>query len=126
MHPILTIGLGGFAGAVARYYLQAWANLNFPSALVAVGTLSVNLLGCLIIGALAAWFQAKELAGSTAWFFFVTGILGSLTTFSTFGLETYSFFKSGMTINGLANIGAQVLLGLGMVWAGDKLMQAWL
>jgi len=126
MHPILSIGLGGFAGSVARYYLQMWAHAAFPVALVAVGTLAVNLIGCFLIGVLAALLGSKGLAGTAVWFFLITGLMGGLTTFSTFGLETYEFFKTGMTLNGLANIAAQVILGLLMVWAGDKMMRLFL
>lgn len=121
MTQILAIALGGALGTVCRYYLQAWAHGLVPGGLVAYGTLAVNLLGCLLIGLLAAVMQSKGLAGTALWMFLITGLMGGLTTFSTFGLETYGFLKTGLTLNGLANVAAQVLGGLGLVYLGDKL-----
>jgi len=121
MLNVLAIGFGGMAGTLARYYLQNWAHSLFPNALVAMGTLTVNLLGCFVIGFAAHLMQAKGLAGTAIWLFVITGMMGGLTTFSTFGLETHQFFKSGMTLNGVLNILAQVGVGLLMVWSGDKI-----
>lgn len=126
MLQILMIGLGGALGTVARLLLTNWANRLYPTAFVALGTLLVNGLGCLLIGLIAALFQARGMAGSAGWLFLVTGVLGGLTTFSTFGLETFYFFRSGMTLNGIANLVAQVTLGLLMVYAGDRLGRLWI
>lgn len=121
MSQILAIAFGGALGTLGRYYLQAWAHAQAPNGLVAYGTLAVNLTGCLLIGLLAAVLQQRDLAGTALWMFLITGLMGGLTTFSTFGLETYGFLKTGLTVNGLANIAAQVLGGLGLVYLGDKL-----
>ncbi|OGG99722.1 MAG: hypothetical protein A2600_13940 [Candidatus Lambdaproteobacteria bacterium RIFOXYD1_FULL_56_27] len=126
MVQILVIGLGGALGTVARFLLTNWANRLFPTAFVALGTLLVNGLGCLLIGLIAALFQARGMAGSAGWMFLITGVLGGLTTFSTFGLESFYFFKAGMTLNGIANLVAQLVLGLLMVYAGDRLGRIWL
>jgi len=123
MYQILAIGLGGMAGTLTRYYVQNWAHSFFPNALVAAGTLTVNMMGCFFIGLCSYWMQAKGLAGTALWMFLITGVMGGFTTFSTFGLESFQYLKSGMTLNGIANIVVQVTLGLTMVWAGEKLAE---
>tara|TARA_B100000029_G_scaffold513456_1_gene613134 strand:+ start:693 stop:1070 length:378 start_codon:yes stop_codon:yes gene_type:complete len=117
MQHLLAVGLGGFLGAIARHllggYVQARADSSFPW-----GTLAVNVLGCLLIGALLGWIQAREQFSDTTRLFLVTGILGSLTTFSTFGHETIDLVRQGSASAAVGNIALHVVAGLLAVAAG--------
>jgi CrcB protein len=118
---LLLVGLGGGLGAVARYWLsgvvqEALRNVTFP-----YGTLTVNVLGCLIIGGLSYLGEARGVLTQEARLLLITGFLGGFTTFSTFGNETVGLARGGESGPALANVAAHVALGLGAVWAGRAL-----
>ena len=121
---ILLVGLGGSAGAIARFLLsgavyQLSGNHWFP-----FGALLVNLVGCLAIGLIMGLIQERELLSPELSLFLLVGVLGSFTTFSTFGFESIELFKESHPTMGLLNIGAHVFLGLLGVWAGLTLARA--
>ncbi|MBP6497656.1 MAG: fluoride efflux transporter CrcB [Campylobacteraceae bacterium] len=99
---ILAIGSGGFLGSVLRAYLNGVVNKHVPHDLP-FGTLGVNLVGSLFIGILFALFTYTTLFSAPVKSFLTTGILGGLTTFSTFALETFWLFNQGSLVLGLAN-----------------------
>ncbi len=114
---IALIMAGGSLGALCRYGVSLLAVRLF-GAQFAWGTLLVNLAGCFLIG------LAFSLADRTSWMgilprlFFVTGYLGSLTTFSTFALESSHFMRAGDFGHALANFLANNLLGVTLVLLG--------
>ena len=118
MFNILLVGLGGALGSIARYLTSAWVqtasrSINFP-----FGTLAVNLIGCFIIGFLAQLADTRGVFTSEARAFVFVGILGGFTTFSSFGNETLNLVRAGEMWNGMANLGANVVIGLLAVWLG--------
>jgi fluoride exporter len=121
MGKILLVGVGGFLGSVLRYvlsgFVQEWTKRDdFP-----VGTLAVNLLGCLIIGLLSQLAEARgAFAAETRTFVFI-GILGGFTTFSSFGNETMNLWRDGESFLAFINITTHLVLGLGAVWLGRVL-----
>jgi fluoride exporter len=121
---ILIIGVGGFLGAVARYGLalgvDRWTGARFP-----YGILAVNLVGCLGIGLLAGLVEARVALSSEWRAFLAVGLLGSLTTFSTFGLDTVELaLARGGLAPALTNALLHLVLGLGAVLCGRALVLA--
>ena len=118
MINILLVGFGGFIGSVSRYLAsgyvqQATKSIDFP-----YGTLVVNVVGCFIIGFLAQLAEERGVFTSQSRLFVFTGFLGGFTTFSSFGNETLNLARDSQMMNALANVGANVLLGLFAVWLG--------
>jgi CrcB protein len=118
MGKFLIIGLGGGLGAVLRYILsglvQNWSkSISFP-----YGTLTVNLLGCLLIGLLTGLAETRGLFSPEARLFIFVGLLGGFTTFSTFGNETFNLILSRESVLAVLNLATHIVLGIGMVWVG--------
>lgn len=92
LYSIIAIALGAVIGALSRWSLSQWLNHHMA---LPLGTLLANLLGAYGIGLAAAYF-AQHSALPVHWrLFFITGMMGSLTTFSTFSLETLSMVQEG-------------------------------
>ncbi len=116
MTKLLLIGAGGFCGAVLRYLLSGWAHRVYGGVLP-VGTLSVNLVGCFALGVLMTLVERQALAPEVRLGLGV-GLLGALTTFSTFGYETVELVRRGALAPALGNVAGNVVLGVAAVWAG--------
>jgi CrcB protein len=115
------VGSGGFLGALARYGLSGLVHRQVPHTTFPYGTLVVNLVGCLVIGALAGLAESRQLFGPEIRTFALIGILGAFTTFSTFGYETLAMIRDGEHLRASANVGMHVILGLALVWLGFAL-----
>mgnify|MGYP006301804671 CR=1 FL=1 len=117
MFKIISIGIGGFAGAIGRYLItDSIHNLfkvSFP-----LGTLIANLLGCFLLGFIYTITLEKQILNPTLKTGLTTGMLGALTTFSTFTYETLVLFENKEPILALSNILISVTLGLIMGLAG--------
>lgn len=124
MRELLAVGLGGFVGAVARYsvsgWVHRWAGSAFPW-----GTLAVNVTGCLAIGMLMALFEGRVSSSPETRLFLGIGVLGSFTTFSTFGYETLELLRRSEPGLALANAGGNLLIGIGAVLLG-RILVLWL
>jgi CrcB protein len=111
---IILVGLGGFGGAVLRCLISDAARKflgDFP-----VGTLIVNIAGGLLMGFIME-AGAKSVSPNFR-AFLTTGLLGGLTTFSTFSYETVSLFSSGKYVLGGLNAGLNLCLALFACWIG--------
>ena len=118
---ILAVGIGGFVGSVARYLVSLWTASRgwtaFPWA-----TLIVNIAGCFLI-TLILTIAARVTMRANVRLFLTTGIMGGLTTYSTFNYETTNFLRTGSAAIGLANVGVTLVACfaaglLGMLLAG--------
>lgn len=110
------VALGGALGALARYGISGWVydrmGETFPW-----GTLVVNVLGCLALGAVVRWLQVSAVSPEIRPFLTI-GLLGAFTTFSTFSFETVALLQDGQWTKAGVYVGASVLVGLAAVVAG--------
>ncbi len=130
MSQLLAVGLGGFVGAVARYSITEFLARKFPGSFP-IGTLIVNVAGCLLIGILMAVVTHKQLHPSLrihehTSLFLISGFLGSLTTFSTFGHDTVNLLRNSQLNHAFFNISGNLMIGLFAVWLGWTSVLFWL
>lgn len=100
---IIAVASGGAIGATLRLLINTAVNKTFVHALP-LGTLTVNLLGSLIIGVLFAYFHLNTTLSPHLKTFMITGILGALTTYSTFAIESFFLLESGHYTHAFANM----------------------
>lgn len=115
---ILLVMAGGSLGALCRYGTSLMA-VHLFGAKFPWGTLIVNLVGCFLIGlAFALAERGLAIMNPAMRLFFMTGFLGALTTFSTFGLETVNAFREGRYLIGALNVLVNNVIGLALVFLG--------
>lgn len=119
---LLSVAAGGAFGATARYLVMSkvgqLVGSGFPFA-----TLAVNVLGAVILGALIevlalVWSPPEELRA-----FLVVGVLGALTTFSTFSMDTFYLLERGDALGAGLYVGASVVLCLFGFWGAMQIMR---
>ncbi|MDD5399785.1 MAG: fluoride efflux transporter CrcB [Sulfurimonas sp.] len=114
---ILAVGSGGFIGAVLRAYLNGVISHKMPHDLP-FGTLGVNLVGSFIMGILIAYFMYTTIFPLHVKSFLTTGILGGLTTYSAFAIESFFLLNSGQIALALANISLNAFGSIFMAGGG--------
>jgi CrcB protein len=117
---IIAVASGGAIGATLRMVMSGLVNKHLPHALP-FGTLAVNLTGSLLVGMLFAYFHLNTSLTPHVKSFLVTGILGGLTTFSTFAIESFFLLESGEYLHAFANMalnlfGTILLAGIGYLF----------
>ena len=112
---LLAVGAGGAIGAMLRYGIHLYwtRRVVFP-----LGTLSANVLGCLLIGVVMAISMRRDWPSEHAKLLIVTGLFGALTTYSTFAFETLDLAQQGKAGAAIMNVAANLALSLGAVWIG--------
>lgn len=122
---LLWVFLGGGFGAAARYVVSFWAQrLAGPAAVFPLGTLTVNVIGCLLLGFLAALATGPLLIRESLRLALLVGFLGGFTTFSTFAWETLSLARDGERLDALLNLCLSNMVGLLAVWLGLRCADA--
>ncbi len=127
MSPIETIfvvGMGGFIGANARYWLSAWIGealgRDFPYA-----TFVINVSGSFLLGIFLAWVGRRVDLSPALRPLIAVGFFGAYTTFSSFSNETIALFQTNRWLEGVVYIGATNLLCIGGaalgIWIGSQL-----
>ena len=121
MEKILWVGIGGFLGAsmrhlIADFVVRIVGDSGFPH-----GTLTVNLIGSMLIGFLLHLAATQEWFSPELKLLLVTGFLGALTTFSTFGNDAVSLMQKSQHNIAFFYLGVHLLFGLGAVWLGQAL-----
>ena len=109
--------LAGGVGTIMRHVLSGFIyqllGLRFP-----YGTLVINLLGCFIIGFLAAAAESRLLLSANMRLFLMVGLIGAFTTFSTFIFETVNLMKDGQMLLAFTNVFLSVLIGCAVFYLG--------
>jgi fluoride exporter len=114
---VFLVGLGGFAGAIARYVVDGWVSQRNGTAFPA-GTLVINLTGSFLLGLLFAWVLERGVLPADVRAPVMIGFLGAYTTFSTFMLESWRLVEDGAWVLALVNLGGSLGLGLVAVLGG--------
>jgi len=116
MMNLLWVAAGGALGAVMRYLVSmqiaAETGARFPW-----GTLTVNMIGCLVIGMMWSVTEHKT-ASEGLLLFLIVGMIGSFTTFSTYGLEGIQLIQSGKWLAGFGYVLISNIAGLLLVLIG--------
>jgi CrcB protein len=120
MGKLLLIGLAGFIGTLSRYWLSGVVARRYGETFP-MGTLLVNLVGCFMVGLLFYLLQERFLVNQTVRTVILIGFLGGFTTFSSFGLQTFTLLQDGEFGLAALNILGANVIGLVLVWAGYTL-----
>jgi CrcB protein len=121
MLKIAIIGMGGFVGAILRYLVAGGVHALARTSSFPVGTMTVNITGCLLIGFGGGLMESRQFFSPEWRAFLFVSMLGSFTTFSTFGLETFNLAKQGQWLASFGNVGISLVVGLVAVLAGHML-----
>ena len=119
MIKIIIVGIGGFLGAISRYLTSRFVNRYFETTQFPFGTLSVNMIGCFLIGFVMGLVENRDMFNPEVRSFILIGLLGGFTTFSTFGYESYNLLRDGQILSTISNICIHVFIGLTLVWFGN-------
>lgn len=117
MKEVLIVGFGGFAGSISRYLLQS-AIVNRFTTLLPVGTLSINLIGSLVIGLIFGLAERYHWMTQEWRLFLAIGFCGSFTTFSTFAFDNLRLIRDGNYYQLVWYIGLSLVLGIVLAWLG--------
>lgn len=117
---LLFIALGGGLGSILRYLISLGTVKLIGQNWFFSGTTAANIIGCLLIGAIATVLQEKGLMDDTIKLFLIVGFLGGFTTFSSFGLEGFEVAAISLQ-KGLIYMGFQVIAGITAVWTGIEI-----
>ena len=113
---LLSVGIGGFIGAILRFSISTWVGKATTTAFP-WGTLSVNILGSFFIGFLFLYFQQSNFS-PTQKALFITGLLGALTTFSTFSLDTVLLMEKELYTQAMSNVVLNIMFSVGATLLG--------
>lgn len=121
MKLVLLVGIGSFMGGMFRYILSLFIHSKIGTTFP-IGTLSVNILGSLLIGIVFGLSERSNL--SVEWrLFLATGILGGFTTFSSFSNESLGLIREGQFLLAGSYIFGSVILGLAATFMGISIVK---
>ncbi|PRX54042.1 fluoride efflux transporter CrcB [Flagellimonas meridianipacifica] len=122
MKQTLLVFLGGGLGSMLRYLISKPLNAlhdNFY-----LGTFTVNIVGCLLIGVIMGIASKNQVISQQSVLFFATGLCGGFTTFSAFAFEKHTFLKEGEFLPFLFYLASSIILGILAVALGTWLVRS--
>ena len=118
------IAIGGATGSVIRYLISDWIRSNTTTP-VPLGTITVNLIGCFLIGFLMTVFTGTLQIRDEWRLGLIVGVLGGFTTFSAYALESIKLIHAREWMAVLTNVAISNLFGILGVWLGMRGAQKW-
>jgi len=119
----LLVGIGGFIGSVLRYYSSQLFARYFSTALP-LGTFTVNIAGCLLIGIIYGLSERSNILSPEWRVFLAAGFCGGFTTFSTFSYESINLIRDGEFFILSLYVAASVILGFAATYLGMTIMKS--
>lgn len=123
MKEFIIVGIGSFLGGSSRYAVSQLMKYLIGSA-TPLGTLTVNILGCFLIGLFSAWGMGGHWLSHSMRLILITGFCGGFTTFSTFMSENASLLQQGDYLLMGSYLCASLLLGFAAFVGGHYLVTA--
>lgn len=117
MQKTIFIGVAGLVATLLRYWLSGFVAREYGETFP-WGTMTVNLIGCLVTGAVFFLTEERFLVSPTVRTVILIGLLGGFTTFSAYGLQTFALLRNGEFGLATLNVIMSNILGLLMVWIG--------
>ncbi len=118
---VLAAGCGGFIGAALRYVVSGAVHSRLGAAVFPWGTLTVNLIGCFVLGFTAGLIEARQPFSPGLRIFITIGILGGFTTYSTFAYESFALLIDAGWLKASVNVGLHIIVGIGAAGVGFAL-----
>jgi CrcB protein len=118
----LLVGIGGFAGANARYWLGGWVSNRWGAAFP-YATFVINVSGSFVLGLFMAMVTGRFIVHPNWRLIFAIGFVGAYTTFSTFEYETMGLMEVGSLRRALLNAMGSLVAGFIAVWLGARIGQ---
>lgn len=123
MQKTILIGVAGLVGTLCRYWLSGVVARQYGETFP-WGTMVVNLVGCFLAGVVFNVAEERFLLSPTLRTMLLIGFLGGFTTFSSYGLQTFTLLRDGEFGLATLNVAASNGLGLLMVWTGYVVCKA--
>ena len=120
MQKTILIGVAGLIGTLLRYWLSGFVARQYGETFP-WGTIAVNMIGCLMTGVVFFLTEERFLLNPTVRAVLLIGLLGGFTTFSSYGLQTFTLLRDGEFGLAILNVVTSNILGLFMVWVGSSL-----
>jgi len=114
---LILVGIGGFLGSGFRYLVTVLLARQFTSSFP-LGTFTVNVVGCFLIGILFALSEKGNLLSPEWRIFLTTGFCGGFTTFSTFSYESIRLLQDGEILYLSLNVALSVIVGFAATYLG--------
>ena len=118
---LLLVGLGGGLGSMLRFLTSRMSTLFISSQWALMGTFIANIVGCFLIGLLAAWLLPNLGKSQSLSLLLISGFCGGYPTFSAFAFENVQLWQSGNGLLSILYIFSSIAFGLLAVWGGFKL-----
>lgn len=118
LYQVMLVGLGGFIGSSLRFLTGLWVLHLTGAGGFPYGTLTVNVVGCLLIGLIGGLGELHGGLAPNLRAFVIAGVLGGFTTFSAFAYETLALAQAAQAAKALVNVVLQTGLGFTAAWIG--------